>query len=63
MKSVQSTVIDGDIYSAEICDFYPGSEVTCNIAAFTSAGSGPNATTEATLPCTGELALVFIMFW
>ena len=62
MKLIQSTVTDGDIYNAEICEFYAGSDVTCNIAAFTSAGSSPNATTNVTLPCVGELVQVFILF-
>ena len=62
MKRVQSTVTDGDIYNAEICEFYPGSDVTCKIAASTSAGSSPNATANVTLPCVGELVQVFILF-
>ena len=62
MKSVRSAVTAGDIYNADVCGFYPGSDVTCNIAASTSAGSSPNATTNVTLPCTGELVQVFILF-
>ena len=58
MKRIQSTVTDGDIYSAEICEFYPGSDVTCHIAAFTSAGSSPNATATVTLPCAGLICFV-----
>ena len=60
MKSVRSTVTDRDIYNAEVCGFYPGSDVTCHIAASTSAGSSPNAATNVPLLCIGELALVFI---
>ena len=58
MKSVRSAVADGDIYSAEICEFYPGSDVTCHIAASTSAGSSPNATANVTLPCEGIICFV-----
>ena len=58
MKNEQIAVTDGDIYSAEICEFYPGSDVTCHIAASTSAGSGPNATTNVTLPCAGLICFV-----
>ena len=58
MKSVRSAVTPGDIHSAEICEFYPGSDVTCKIAASTSAGSSPNATTTDTLPCEGLIYFV-----
>ena len=58
MKSVRSAVTAGDIYNTEICGFYPGSDVTCHIAASTSAGSSPNATTNVTLPCKGMLCFI-----
>ena len=55
MNGLRPTVTDGDIRNTEICDFYPGSDVRCNIAAFTSAGFSPKATTNVTLPCEGMM--------
>ena len=58
MNGVRTTVTDGDIYNAEVCGFYPGSDVTCHVAASTSAGSSPNATTNVTLPCEGIMCFI-----
>ena len=58
MNGVRTTVTDGDIYNAEICGFYPGADVMCHIAAFTSAGSSPKATTNVTLPCEGIMSSI-----
>ena len=55
MKYTYSTHAIGDVQSTQLCGFSTGSDVTCDIIAYNSAGASPTTTSNASLLYTGNL--------